>query len=63
MDLVVERGYDPVFGARPLKREIQRDLETDIARTIVAGDFRSGDTLVVDAKAGSFAFSREGSKK
>ena len=63
VDLVVERGYDPVFGARPLKREIQRDLETDIARTIVAGDFRSGDTLVVDAKAGSFAFSREGSKK
>ena len=62
VDLVVERGYDPVFGARPLKREIQRDLETDIARTIVAGDFRSGDTLVVDAKAGSFAFSREGAK-
>ena len=59
VDLVVERGYDPVFGARPLKREIQRDLETDIARTIVAGDFRSGDALVVDAKAGSFAFSRE----
>ena len=63
VDLLVERGYDPVFGARPLKREIQKDLETDIARTIVAGDFRSGDTLVVDAKAGSFAFSREGSKK
>ena len=63
VDLLVERGYDPVFGARPLTREIQRDLETDIARTIVAGDFRSGDTLVVDAKAGSFAFSREGSKK
>mgnify|MGYP000216605643 CR=1 FL=1 len=62
VDLVVERGYDPVFGARPLKREIQRDLETDIARTIVAGDFRSGDTLVVDAKAGSFAFSREEAK-
>ena len=63
VDLVVERGYDPVFGARPLKREIQRDLETDIARTIVAGDFRSGDTLVVDAKAGSFAFSREEAAK
>ena len=59
VDLVVERGYDPVFGARPLKREIQRDLETDIARTIVAGDFRSGDTLRVDARDGAFAFSRE----
>ena len=63
VDLVVERGYDPVFGARPLKREIQRDLETDIARTIVAGDFRSGDTLVVDARSGSFAFSREEAAK
>ena len=59
VDLLVERGYDPVFGARPLKREIQRDLETDIARTIVAGDFRSGDALVVDAKDGAFSFSRE----
>ena len=62
VDLVVERGYDPVFGARPLKREIQRDLETDIARTIVAGDFRDGDTLRVDAKDGAFSFSREAKK-
>ena len=63
VDLVVERGYDPVFGARPLKREIQRDLETDIARTIVAGDFRSGDTLRVDAANGAFSFSREEARK
>ena len=62
VDLLVERGYDPVFGARPLKREIQRDLETDIARTIVAGEFRDGDSLVVDAKDGAFSFSREEAK-
>ena len=62
VDLLVERGYDPVFGARPLKREIQKDLETDIARTIVAGDFRDGDTLRVDAKDGAFSFSREAKK-
>ena len=62
VDLLVERGYDPVFGARPLKREIQKDLETDIARTIVAGDFRDGDTLRVDAKDGAFTFSREAKK-
>ena len=56
---------DKPESTRQLKvaREIQRDLETDIARTIVAGDFRSGDTLVVDAKAGSFAFSREEAAK
>ena len=54
VDLLVERGYDPVFGARPLKREIQKDLENDIARTIVAGDFRDGDALRVDAKDGAF---------
>ena len=59
VDLLVERGYDPVFGARPLKREIQKDLETDIARTIVAGEFRDGDTLKVDAAEGSFSFARE----
>ena len=62
VDLLVERGYDPVFGARPLKREIQKDLETDIARTIVAGDFRDGDTLRVDAKDGAFFFAREAKK-
>ena len=55
VDLLVDRGYDPVFGARPLKREIQRDLETEIAKTIIAGDFRDGDTVRVDAKKGAFA--------
>ena len=54
VDLLVDRGYDPVFGARPLKREIQRDLETEIAKTIIAGDFRDGDTVRVDAKKGAF---------
>ena len=62
VDLLVERGYDPVFGARPLKREIQKDLETDIARTIVAGEFRDGDTLRVDAAKGAFSFAREAKK-
>ena len=55
VDLLVDRGYDPVFGARPLKREIQRDLETEIAKTIIAGDFHDGDTVRVDAKKGAFA--------
>ena len=58
LDLLVERGYDPIYGARPLKREIQNDVENDVARTIVAGDFREGDTLKVDAKAGAFTFEK-----
>lgn len=45
-----ERGYDPVYGARPLKRLIQHELETPIARQLVKGELRDGDTAVVDVK-------------
>ncbi len=45
-----ERGYDPVYGARPLKRLIQQELETPIARQLVKGELRDGDTATVDAK-------------
>jgi ATP-dependent Clp protease ATP-binding subunit ClpB len=45
-----ERGYDPVFGARPLKRLIQQDVETPIARLLVRGELRDGDTASVDVK-------------
>jgi len=45
-----ERGYDPVYGARPLKRLIQQELETPIARQLVKGELRDGDTAMVDVK-------------
>ena len=45
---LVEVGYDPVFGARPLKRAIQRELETAIAKCILRGEFTDGDTIFVD---------------
>ncbi len=45
-----ERGYDPVYGARPLKRLIQQELETPIARMLVKGELRDGDTASVDVK-------------
>jgi ATP-dependent Clp protease ATP-binding subunit ClpB len=48
-----ERGYDPVYGARPLKRLIQQELETPIARLIVKGELRDGDTASVDEKNGA----------
>jgi ATP-dependent Clp protease ATP-binding subunit ClpB len=47
-----ERGYDPVYGARPLKRLIQQELETPIARMLVKGELRDGDTASVDVKNG-----------
>ncbi len=49
MDLA-ERGYDPAFGARPLKRLIQQEIETPIARLLVKGELRDGDTATVEVK-------------
>ena len=51
--LIIENGYDPVYGARPLKRYLQSHAETLIARTILSGDLHAGDTLVVDAENGA----------
>ncbi|OAH59431.1 ATP-dependent chaperone ClpB [Domibacillus aminovorans] len=51
-DIIVEEGYDPVFGARPLKRFIQRQIETKVARSIIAGEILPGATAVVDVKEG-----------
>ncbi len=48
-DYVANRGYDPDFGARPLKRVLQKELADPIALAILRGDFRDGDTVLVDA--------------
>ena len=58
-DYIVETGYDPAFGARPLKRLVQRDIETLLARKIIAGDIDQGTTLVVDVKNGQYEISAE----
>ena len=47
-DYIARTGYDPVFGARPLKRLMQRELETKIGRALIAGDVRDGSELMVD---------------
>jgi len=54
--LLAERGYDPVYGARPLKRLIQREIETPIARRIVGGEAVEGGKVRADAKGGEFVF-------
>ncbi len=50
--LLAREGYDPVYGARPLRRAIQRELENPLARRILAGEFGSGDTVQIDAGPG-----------
>jgi ATP-dependent Clp protease ATP-binding subunit ClpB len=47
-ELLAERGYDPLFGARPLKRTIQSDLENPLAKQIISGAIREGDTVTVE---------------
>lgn len=48
LDRLGEAGFDPVYGARPLKRAIQQELENPLARRILAGEFGPDDTVVVD---------------
>ena len=48
MDLLCEEGYDPTFGARPLKRAIQRLVQDPLAQKILTGQFKPGDTIHVD---------------
>lgn len=56
LDLLAEAGFDPVYGARPLKRVIQQQLETPLARQIVAGKFGSGNSIHVDAQGDTLVF-------
>jgi ATP-dependent Clp protease ATP-binding subunit ClpB len=57
--LLAERGYDPVFGARPLKRQIQRLIENPLAVEVLAGHFAEGDTVVVDSDGDTLSFRRQ----
>ncbi|MYD46016.1 MAG: ATP-dependent chaperone ClpB [Gammaproteobacteria bacterium] len=56
LDLLSKAGYDPVYGARPLKRAIQQYLENPLAKKILAGDFPLQSTIVVDVAEGNFSF-------
>jgi ATP-dependent Clp protease ATP-binding subunit ClpB len=49
--LIARHGYDPVYGARPLRRYIQREVETRIGRALIAGDIHDGARIVVDAES------------
>ena len=58
LDLLGQAGFDPVYGARPLKRAIQQQLENPLARQILEGRFSAGDTVAVDVQTGQLVFDR-----
>ena len=62
LDRIGEAGFDPVYGARPLKRAIQHEIENPLAREILAGKFVPGDIILVDVADGGIVFSRKGKR-
>jgi len=54
--LLANVGFDPVYGARPLKRAIQQQLENPLATRILSGEFGNADTIQVEAEGGSLVF-------
>ena len=56
-ELVADAGYDPDFGARPLRRAIQKMIENPLAELILQGKYNDGDTIHIDTKDGELTFS------
>ncbi len=57
-DQIIDEGYDPAYGARPLKRAIQQRLENPLASHLLAGKFSDGDTIRIDAENYRFTFEK-----
>ena len=55
---LAETGYDPVYGARPLKRAIQRHLEDPLAKRLLAGEYAPGDLVLVELRDGELSFGK-----
>ena len=55
-DMIADEGYDPIYGARPLKRVLQRRVLDPLASAVLRGDFTGGETVLVDVDGGSLAF-------
>lgn len=58
IDHLVDKGFDPVYGARPVKRAVQRELETPLARSILKGEFEADDVVSVDNGEQGLKFSK-----
>jgi len=63
LDKLSEAGFDPVYGARPLKRAIQQQIENPLATEILSGKFSAGDSIIADISNGSIAFKKENLRK
>ena len=61
-ELLIQVGYDPAYGARPLKRAIQKEVETPLARMLVAGEVRDGKKVLMDVRGGELKFEVESQK-
>ena len=59
-EVLAEAGWDPAYGARPLKRALQRLVENPLAQRLLEGEFAEGDTIRVDAQNGELVFERAG---
>jgi ATP-dependent Clp protease ATP-binding subunit ClpB len=57
--VLVEHGFDPQYGARPLKRTLQRELINELAKHLLAGDYDKGDTVLIDAEGAGLLFGRK----
>ena len=57
-DYIIDSGYDPVYGARPLKRFLQKNLETLVAKAILSNALGVGDTIVIDTDVDGLKFSK-----
>nr|MBP8064102.1 type VI secretion system ATPase TssH [Acinetobacter sp.] len=57
-DLLIDAGFDPIYGARPLKRAIQQKIENPLAQKILAADFIAGDTILVHSNDGHLSFEK-----
>jgi ATP-dependent Clp protease ATP-binding subunit ClpB len=62
-EIVAEAGWDPTYGARPLKRALQRLVENPLALRLLEGEFAEGDTVRVDARDGELAFEKAGERE
>jgi ATP-dependent Clp protease ATP-binding subunit ClpB len=59
---LAHQGYDPAYGARPLKRLIQKEIQDQVALSLLKGEFRDGDTILVDERNLGLVFEKTGER-
>jgi ATP-dependent Clp protease ATP-binding subunit ClpB len=62
-EFIARESYDPVYGARPIRRFLQKELETQVARALITGDASDGCTIVVDAEDGTLSLRYDKAKE